>query len=125
MIEETLDFAGAVEAAEEWVAKHNSWNDTLVVITADHETGCLTGSGSDPEWKPLEPRGKGNVPGLEWHSGGHTNQLVPVYAKGAGAKGLAMAVTATDTVHGPYLDNSTLGQYLIELVSSKQEGEVQ
>ncbi len=109
MIEEQMDFGDAVAGVVRWVERHSSWDETLLIVTADHETGCLTGPGSGPEWKPLVGKGKGQVPGLEWHSGGHTNSLVPVFARGAGAHLLRRAADQQDPVRGPYLGNTEIG----------------
>ncbi|NPV47049.1 MAG: alkaline phosphatase, partial [Armatimonadetes bacterium] len=108
MIEEQMDFGDAVAAVVRWVERHSSWDETLLIVTADHETGCLTGPGSGPEWKPLVGKGKGQIPGLEWHSGGHTNSLVPVFARGAGAHLLRRAADQQDPVRGPYVDNTEI-----------------
>jgi alkaline phosphatase len=103
-IEETVDFNRAVEAAVEWVETESSWDDTLLIVTADHETGYLDGSRSDPTWTPITGA-KGQLPDQKWFSGNHTNQLVPVFAKGAGSDLLASYAVGTDPVRGAYLDN--------------------
>ena len=38
-IEETQDFNKSVDAAIKWVEENSSWEETLLVVTADHETG--------------------------------------------------------------------------------------
>ena len=55
-IEETLDFNDAVETVVDWVETESSWDETLVIVTADHETGYLDGSQSDPTWTPRSSR---------------------------------------------------------------------
>lgn len=111
-IEEEMAFGDAVAAVCDWVEKHSNWNETLLVVTADHETGCLTGPGSGPEWKPLVNNGAGQLPGLEWHSGSHTNALVPCYARGVGAEQLRALADQQDPVRGAYLDNTEIHQVL-------------
>ncbi len=106
-VEETIDFNRAVETVVEWVETESSWDETLVVVTADHETGYLSGTESDPTWKPLTGA-KGQLPRESWYSGDHTNQLVPVYAKGAGAEAYTAAATGADPVRGAYLDNTDI-----------------
>lgn len=106
LIEEQRDFDLAVEAVVAWVEANSSWNDTLLIITADHETGYLCGPDSDPELKPLENTGKGNTPGYQWKTGSHTNQPVPLFAKGAGAEKFLDHVKGTDPYRGPYVDNT-------------------
>jgi alkaline phosphatase len=83
VIEEQIDFNNAVEAAVAWVNANSNWGETLLIVTGDHETGYLTGPGSDPTWEPLVNNGASNLPGMEWHSGSHTNQLIPFFAKGS------------------------------------------
>ncbi|MFB3908219.1 MAG: alkaline phosphatase [Candidatus Eisenbacteria bacterium] len=120
-IEEEIDFNGAVAAVVDWVERRSSWDETLVVVTGDHETGYLTGPGSGPGkrpadppvWKPLENRGRGNVPGHEWHATNHTNQLIPIFAKGPGIDRFEEAADETDPVRGRYLDNAEVGAILI------------
>lgn len=115
MIEEATDFFGAIEEVKKWVEANSSWNDTLLIITADHETGYPCGPGSDPERRPIENRGKGKMPGFEWYTKGHTNNLVPLYAKGAGADALNQYVVGTDPKRGPYVHNAGLGQFMHDL----------
>ncbi len=85
LIEEQIDFNRAVAAVVEWVEAESSWDDTLVIVTADHETGYLTGPDAEQYCDGPVCEGVGVMPSVEWHSGGHTNQLVPFYARGAGA----------------------------------------
>lgn len=118
MIEEELDFARAVEAVVRWVERHSNWDETVLLVTADHETGGLWGPGTggpeddQPVFNPLENRGQGRTPGLEWHTGGHTNSLVPLYAIGSAAEGLPAHVVGRDRVRGPYVDNTGLASFL-------------
>ncbi|GJQ60611.1 MAG: tandem-95 repeat protein [Candidatus Scalindua sp. AMX11] len=67
MIGEKRDFDAAVQAVIDWVentSNGSSWNNTLVIVTADHECGRLTtGTGfitdtSDPRYDPNDPLGK-------------------------------------------------------------------
>lgn len=109
VIEETLGFVEAVDAVVAWVEKRSNWNETLVIVTADHETGYLWGPGTDPdkpEWRPVVDRGAGELPGMAWFSKSHTNQLVPLFARGAGADALAAPAAGEDARRGPYIDNT-------------------
>ena len=112
MIEELIDFERSVDAVVEWVNANSNWGETLLIVTADHETGCLMGPGSDPGWMPIENNGAGNLPGMEWHSPDHTNSLVMVAAKGGAGRVLTRFADGYDPVHGPYLDNAELGAAL-------------
>jgi alkaline phosphatase len=116
LIEEEIEFNKAVEAVCKWVEKSSSWNETLLVVTGDHETGYLWGTGSNPTWKPVVNNGKGNLPGMKWNSGDHTNSLVPLFAKGVGANLLNKAADQHDLVRGRYLDNTELGRIQFDLL---------
>lgn len=110
MLEEQLDFDRTVAVVVRWVETHSSWDETLLIVTGDHETGCLTGPGSDPDWQPLVNRGRNQLPGMEWHSDYHTNSLIPLFAKGHGAKEFLDLVEGQDPVRGPYVDNTAVGK---------------
>jgi len=112
MIEEELDFAASVAAVMAWVEANSNWGETLLVVTADHETGYLTGPDSDPAWTPIVNMGAGTLPGMEWHSGDHTNNLVPFFAKGDAARMFKKLADEQDPVHGRYLDNTEMAQAL-------------
>ncbi len=128
IIEEQISFNRTVEAVVEWVEIHSRWEDTLLIVTSDHETGYITGPGSGVEmpdgdlsktWIPLVNKGKGKVPEMEWHSDYHTNSLVPLYAKGYGSERFAALADETDPVRGPYLDNTEIGHLMIELLKER------
>ncbi len=112
MIEELLDFERAVEAVENWVKENSNWGETVLVVTADHETGYLNGPGSDPAWMPIVDNGTGVLPGMEWHSVDHTNSLVPFFAKGDAARLFRGLADLYDPVHGSYLDNTEMAKAL-------------
>ena len=124
MIEEEVDFNNSVEAAIEWVNNNSSWDKTTIIVTADHETGYLTGPSSNDStstapgldlWKSLTNNGKGNMPGMEWHSDDHTNSLVPFFAKGQYAEKFREYATNIDPVRGSYIDNANVGQFLLSI----------
>jgi len=113
LVEEQLAFNAAVESVDAWVAENSSWDETMVIVTADHETGYLSGPGADPTWTPLTGEA-GQLPEVSWHSGGHTNQLVPFYAKGAGSEAFTQRATSWDQVRGAYLDNTAIGETIFD-----------
>lgn len=117
MIEEGNDFVSAIEAVTAWVEANSNWEETLVVVTADHETGYLNGIGSDPTWKAIKNNGKGKMPGAMWYSKGHTNNLVPLYVRGVGADRFKKALVHTDSKRGKYLDNTDIGKIVGALLS--------
>jgi alkaline phosphatase len=117
VVEEQLDFNAAVETVDAWVEANSNWEETLVVVTADHETGYLAGPGAGGAegWTALDGA-QGALPNVSWHSGGHTNALVPVYAKGAGSEILEKRATSWDVVRGAYLDNTDIGETIFDLL---------
>jgi len=115
LIEEQIDFNKAVDAVVKWVAQNSSWDDTLLLVTADHECGYLLGPGSDPDQKPLVNNGQGKMPGMEWYKTSHTNELVPLYVKGAGAAEFDNYFEGKDPVRGRYIHNTAIGKVMFAL----------
>jgi alkaline phosphatase len=115
IIEEQNDFNASVEAVDEWVETNSNWDETLVIVTADHETGYLAGPDAGEKWTPLTGTA-GQLPDVTWHSTNHTNQLVPLFAKGAGSEMLAQRATSYDAVRGAYLDNTDIGEALFDFI---------
>jgi alkaline phosphatase len=107
MIEEQMDFNAAVQAVVHWVKTKSSWRDTLLIVTADHECGHLWGPIAGA-FNGVVDHGPGVLPGAHFNSQKHTNALVPVYAKGAGAHLLAGYADKSDPVRGRYLDNTAI-----------------
>lgn len=84
-LQETQDFNKAVKAVIEWVEKHSSWEETLLVVTADHECGALWGPDLGVFNLPEADADNDDLPEMGFNSGSHSNALVGFYAKGAGA----------------------------------------
>lgn len=112
-IEETQDFNAAVESVVEWIETNSSWDDTLLVVTADHETGYLGGAEDDPNFTEMTGTA-GELPTVGWASGDHTNHLVPYFFKGAGSEAILDAAIGTDPVRGEYIDNVTVANLFKE-----------
>jgi alkaline phosphatase len=113
MIEERIDFNNAVGAVLDWVQQNSNWGETLLVVAADHETGYLWGTGTDPSgptWAPVVNNGAGDLPGMTWWDAEHTNSLVPIWAKGDAARFLTGYADQVDPVRGRYLDNTELAK---------------
>jgi alkaline phosphatase len=128
LIEEQIDFNRAVEQVTKWVAESSTWLETLVIVTADHECGYLTGPdsgerGERPVWNPVKNNGAHKVPDMEWHSSSHTNSLVPFYAIGAGADLFHRFAERTDPVRGRYLDNTSIHKVLTGLFGYSSSGQ--
>ncbi len=126
-IEEQIDFNKAIEAACNWVEKNSSWDETLIIVTADHETGYLVGPRSnkadakifEEKLKPIIGNGKGNLPSVEWLSTHHTNSLVPFYAKGIGSREFLDSIKGKDIVRGNYIDNTDVGNIVSNFMNLK------
>ena len=112
------DFNKAVDAVIAWVQKYSNWNETLLIVTGDHETGNLWGPGSGivngvAHYTPVVNNGKGNVPGVQWNSGEHTNQLDPALCQGRCRPVCSRPMcAASDPVRGAYIDNTDLADLL-------------
>ena len=70
MVDEMVAFESAVEVVRAWASTRD---DTLVLVTADHETGGLAVGACGAA---------GTLPPASWSSGGHTSANVNVYALG-------------------------------------------
>ena len=81
---ETIEFSNAVAVAVAWSGGHP---DTLLIVTADHETGGL---------QVLANNGAGNLPAVTWGTTGHTPVPVPVFARGTGAESVSGPMENTD-----------------------------
>ena len=88
VISETLDFDKAIAVAFDFADRNPG---TLVVVTADHETGGLT----IPSNKSDFTLGESGIQHL-FSTKGHTGVMVPVYAYGAGARNFSTIMENTD-----------------------------
>ncbi|MDD4192780.1 MAG: alkaline phosphatase [Mangrovibacterium sp.] len=84
VVEEMLDFDRAIGVALDFAARNK---ETLIVVTADHETGGLAVLNGDFE--------KGMVEG-GFTTGDHTGVVVPVFAIGPGAERFTGFMQNTD-----------------------------
>lgn len=127
MIEELLAFDEAVAAVARWIeTEGGGWDRNLLVVTADHETGYLTGPEAGPAtnglpavWTAPAGRGRGVMPALRWNLKDHTNHLAPFYARGAGADRFQAAATGDDPRRGRYLDNTDLARAIFAWLDGK------
>lgn len=112
MIEDILEFNDAVNIAYEFYRKYPE--ETLIVVSADHETGGATLGGSDDskrgasiKWDLIEAakekelseeenRMLNDDANIGWVTKGHAGGPVPVYAIGKGAEKFAGRIDNTD-----------------------------
>lgn len=97
VVEETLDFDRTVGEVLRWAAQDGQ---TLVVVTADHETGGFNLLGGNIE--------KGSVEG-SFANHSHADILVPIYAYGPGAERFT-----------GIMENAELGSKIKELLMMRQ-----
>jgi alkaline phosphatase len=103
VIEETLDFQHAIDAVAAWVETHGGWEGTLVIVTADHDLMLWGPRADEVPFDPLGDRGAGRLPAHRWLSDDHSNALVPLWARGAGADRLLGRERGVDPRRGPYV----------------------
>jgi alkaline phosphatase len=115
MIEEEIAFNHTVEYIVDWIENNSSWRETLLIVTADHECGNLSGPGAADYITPVVNNGKGKLPLMEWRDTHHTNRLVPFFAKGPGFEHYLEAADSLDPVHGSYIDNVELPAVVFDL----------
>lgn len=100
ILSEMFDFDDAVGVGLDFAEKDG---DTLVIVTADHETGGFTildGSVSSNA-----------VSKTAFSTGGHSASMVPILAYGPGAEAF-----------GGILDNTDIGAQIIEYLETKRPG---
>ncbi len=84
IVNETLDFDRAIGKALEFAANDR---ETLLIVTADHETGGMAVAGGDLK--------SGMVKGA-YTTGGHSAIMVPVFSYGPGAENFTGIMENTD-----------------------------
>jgi alkaline phosphatase len=144
LIEEQMDFNKSVQVVVDWVNLNDpDWSETLLIVTADHETGNLWGNGSYTDvntngvydagidtfngYQEITATGENVLTDVQFLSGNHTNSLVPLYVKGAGSELFANYVVGTEdiaTYYGentagfgdnvPYIDNTSIFSVMTE-----------
>lgn len=118
LIEETLDFNDAVAAVVEWIEANGGWERTLLIVTTDHDNSMPMGPDAQAQpYQPVVNHGRGRMPGISFRpTGDHSNALVPLWAKGAGAERFATRVRGVDPGYaahvglndGAFIDNTDI-----------------
>ncbi|MFQ5507159.1 MAG: alkaline phosphatase, partial [Planctomycetota bacterium] len=122
------------------------WTNTLVIVTGDHECGLLTaGPGVFPDrpllevsartlalekrstspsirasWEDVNKNSRidaGEKVYWAWNSIGHSNSLIPLYAKGLLADRFRRVATKVDQVRGKYMDNTEVFKTVQEVLT--------
>lgn len=140
VIGEEIDFNNAVKLTVDKINKSGggmNWQNTLVIVAGDHETGYLAaglnvfpneplgevsartlaleknilGTAQRASW---EDENNNNLIDSEekvywvWNSTGHSNSLIPIYAKGVGSSLFSRHTSGKDIVRGAYVDNTSI-----------------
>jgi len=100
-VTEAADFDDTVGVVRRFLADAGIADETLIVVTADHETGGLTLNASSRSGG-LEPK---------WTTGYHTGIPVPVFTAGPGSRGVAGIQSHVNI--GRYLIESVVGQKIV------------
>ena len=122
LIEETNDFNRSVAAVEAWVEKNSNWDETLLIVTTDHGNALPLDVTSDTvAFAPVKNAGAGNLPTLRYWSDAHTNEVVRLWAKGAGSdkytgfikgKDAKFAEVVGHNADGGYIDNTDISKWI-------------
>lgn len=116
LIEETVEFNDAVAAVIGWVERNGGWERNLLIVTTDHDNSMPMGlDAQNVAFQAVRNNGRGRMPGMSFRpTGNHSNALVPLWAKGAGAELLGQRVRGVDPGYrqhvgwndGSYIDNT-------------------
>jgi alkaline phosphatase len=106
VIEEMIGFNDAVKTVTEWIKANGGWDDNLLIVTGDHDSGFLLGPNGETN---IVDMGKGKIPGMKFFSTGHTNMILPLFAQGTGSELFQHYLsTETDPVRGKWIDNTSV-----------------
>lgn len=103
LIEEQLDFNAAVDFVISWIEKNGGWDNNLLIITTDHGNSMPLGRNSDTVFMDrIQAADVTGVPTVKWHSNNHTNELVALFARGAGVEKFDALVDGIDNYFAQY-----------------------
>jgi alkaline phosphatase len=132
MIEEHIASNDTIKAIIDWVNRADtdaSWDNTLLIVSADHDHLLYGPDGATVPFQKLQDNGPGKTPGNKWFGPNHGTGLVPLYAYGAGSQELTALATKVDTYlgpdgkrrgHGNYLDQTDVGTFLKSVLSKAE-----
>ena len=100
---EVLELSRTVAAVRQWASGRSN---TLLIVTADHETGGL---------QLVQDNGPGQYPSVTWTGGSHTGSNVPLWAEGYGARLFQGILNNTDVPQ--LIRTATAGLGLDQLLS--------
>jgi alkaline phosphatase len=83
----TLELSDTLQLVLDWIAARPDPSDTLLIVTADHETGGL---------EILADNGAGNLPTVSYSTTDHTSTNVNAYAWGPNSKLVTGLIDNTD-----------------------------
>lgn len=87
LIEEFIDFNNTVGMVVDWTRANGGWEENLVIVTSNHGNGLIFGAQSQTiPFRDVFGIQAGLAPAIRWHTTNHTNETVPLYAKGAGSE---------------------------------------
>jgi alkaline phosphatase len=149
LVGEIIDFNQAIESAIDWIEDPNNtsnWQNTLVIVTSDHETGYLTATPGQFPNEPIievsnrtlslekkylpenqyraswEDTDGDNYIDLNepvywaWNSTGHTNSLIRLFVKGLGETEFFRYAVRRDSVRGLFIDNTDIYRVLYQVI---------
>lgn len=116
LVEEYSSFYNSIDTVMSFLKAKGMLDETLIIVTSDHECGYLWGTGK-PFSMP-EMKGKGQLDEMTYYSTNHSNSLVPFYASGPGSGLFFYEADELDSVRGAYLTNSDLAKVLKSMLNN-------
>src|SRR5690606_7583731 len=98
----------------------NTWENTLVLVTSDHDQMLFGPDADTVPFQPLVDNGPGRLPGHMWLFESHSNLPVPLHYRGAGSDAIGRIETEIDAYddgtwqhgRGAYFHQAELGKLL-------------
>lgn len=113
IIEEQLDFDRAVAVVKDWVEANSSWEETLLIVTTDHGNALPLAPSSDTTaFAPVVSNGSELLPEVRYWTGQHTNELVRLWAIGAGSDKFDDYIKGTDNGFVTFTGHNSDGRYI-------------